>query len=130
MEAKSRPGMGTHERFPGVTCPVENRHKVVTCNSLELYQLLRAPDVEWITKFYSAYANVFRFTAKAISTYADIWTFAEAQAHWAINDPVNIPAVEYQIAVSTYILGACYTVKKNAAKQIARRLTACRASMG
>jgi len=130
LETKDRPGLGTNDLFLGIQSPTGDKTKVVSCSSYELYSLLTTTGVPALVKFYSTYANVFRFTAKAICKYAEVYTFKEAQELWNIPNAESVTAVNYQIAVSTYILGPCYTIKENVPRQIAKRLSACRASLG
>ena len=130
LEARDRPGVGTLDFFPGIACPQEKRPVVVSCNRSQLYQLLSTASVPWITKFYSVYANVLRFTARAICTYADKRDFVTAAQTWHVTDPPVVSILDYQVAVASYLLGACYTIRANAPGQIAKRLSACRASLG
>ena len=130
LESRDLPSVGTLDSFPGITCPPENRSVVVTCDRSQLHHLLASSRVPHITKFYSVFANVIRFTAKAVCSYADRRDFGWAVREWTIVSSGVVGVLPYQIAVASYLLGACYTIRANAPGQVAKRLTACRASMG
>jgi len=130
LEPKERPGLGLHPAFPGIIIPRESKPIVISCTTSQLYQLLEGTEIPHITKFYSAYANVFKFTAKAVCKYADNRDFEYAKSKWHIQDPDVIQPKDYQIAIATYILGCCYTIRENAPSQIAKRLSACKAALG
>ena len=114
LETKGRPGLGIHLAFPGVLCPQGKKPIVVSCTAWQLYQLLATASVPALTKFYSVYANVLRFTARAICSHAEIYTYEDAQKEWHLGDSPEVSAVEYQMAVSAYMLGPCYTIRENA----------------
>lgn len=127
---KVRPGLGMDSRFKSLTTPAEAREKVVHCKADELYMLLSCSRVPQVTKFYSVYANLFPYTAMAVCALAEPVDFTFAKGEWSLTSPLNVPAKSFQIAVALYLLGACYTIKGHIAKQITRRLNACRSALG
>lgn len=127
---RMKPGLGTNSFFEGMTTPEEAKEKVVKCKSNELFALLSHAKVPRATKFYSVYANLYPFTTNAICDIAEPIEFKTANALWTVAAPTTVKAREFQIAVATYLLGACYTIKGNIPRQVARRLNACRSGLG